>query len=216
MPTNNRPLISAAKAPQNSNHALLQPALGLPAIAPAAIPYMGFLPTNPLPPLSTIPNDASASRSYLHTPDVFRHRKFRSGKWIPEEEKYAELVIEEFEKGRITGCENGCTLRSYLSQKLHCAPMRISKKFAGKGIGKMVYVSKMNVAQTKEQEVAHQKLRDKVQRAQEKFYQAVFPQNESVGVGSVSTRLRLRSTMIQYSHDCCFVATLLLSRWVVS
>ena len=53
------------------------------------------------------------------------------------------MLIEEFEKGTILDCENGCTLRAYLSRKLHCAPMRISKKYAGKSIGKHVFLSRI-------------------------------------------------------------------------
>lgn len=63
---------------------------------------------------------------------IFDTMKLRRGKWTSEEEAYAELLINEFEKGTVDGCENGCTLRSFLSKKLHCAPMRISKKYAGK------------------------------------------------------------------------------------
>lgn len=58
--------------------------------------------------------------------------KVRRGKWTQEEESYADFLIEHFEKGTVDGCENGCTLRAFLSRKLHCAPMRISKKYAGK------------------------------------------------------------------------------------
>ena len=60
-----------------------------------------------------------------------------------EEERFANALIEEFEKGTIQDCENGCTLRAYLSRKLHCAPMRISKKYAGKSIGKHVFLSRI-------------------------------------------------------------------------
>lgn len=98
----------------------------------------------------------------------------RSGKWTPEEETYANILIELFETGEVdkfehhlrnnhinnirekeeyqqqqqkhlphnTEISNGMTLRSYLSRKLFCSPMRISKKFAGKGIGKRVYMSR--------------------------------------------------------------------------
>ena len=65
-------------------------------------------------------------------------------KHTQEEEHYANALIEEFEKGTIIDCENGCTLRSYLSRKLNCAPMRISKKYAGKSIGKHVFLSRMS------------------------------------------------------------------------
>jgi len=91
----------------------------------------------------------------------------RSGKWTPEEEMYANILIALFEEGRVDEFEqstegdnnnnessegekqppkfritNGMTMRAYLSQKLFCSPMRISKKFAGRGIGKLVYTSK--------------------------------------------------------------------------
>jgi hypothetical protein len=131
-------------------------------------------------PLSRIPENgansaqSSSTRPLLHTPEIFLNRKLRSGKWIPQEEMYAERLIELFEKGRIAGCENGCTLRWYLSQKLHCAPMRISKKFAGKGIGKMVYVSKMNHP-SGSHDADQEELLKRVEEVQEKYYQAVCP-----------------------------------------
>ena len=83
----------------------------------------------------------------------------RSGKWTAIEEQYVNILIELFEEGRIdeyekrmdsnidkmklpkVKIENGMTLRAYLSRKLFCSPMRISKKFAGRGIGKLVYMS---------------------------------------------------------------------------
>lgn len=61
----------------------------------------------------------------------------RSGKWSGEEETFANQLVIDFETGALTDCEDGCTLRSYLARKLNCAPMRISKKFAGRCIGKV-------------------------------------------------------------------------------
>ena len=61
----------------------------------------------------------------------------RSGKWTCEEENFANRLIIEFEAGSLQDCEEGCTLRSYLARRLRCAPMRISKKFAGRCIGKV-------------------------------------------------------------------------------
>eukprot|EP00557_Chaetoceros_sp_GSL56_P013280 CAMPEP_0176476774 /NCGR_PEP_ID=MMETSP0200_2-20121128/241_1 /TAXON_ID=947934 /ORGANISM="Chaetoceros sp., Strain GSL56" /LENGTH=718 /DNA_ID=CAMNT_0017872485 /DNA_START=560 /DNA_END=2716 /DNA_ORIENTATION=- len=78
------------------------------------------------------------------TPSIFQNTPLRRGKWTVEEETYANAIIETFEKGTLQGCENGCTLRSYLSRKLHCQPMRISKKYAGKSIGKQVFLSRLN------------------------------------------------------------------------
>ena len=46
-------------------------------------------------------------------------------------------MISDFEAGLLP-LENGATLRAYLSEKLNCNPMRISKKFAGdKCLGKV-------------------------------------------------------------------------------
>jgi hypothetical protein len=63
----------------------------------------------------------------------------RAGKWTQEEEIFANNLIRAFESGTLDDCEEGKSLRSYLAKKLHCAPMRISKKFAGKCIGKLIY-----------------------------------------------------------------------------
>jgi hypothetical protein len=63
----------------------------------------------------------------------------RKGKWTQEEENYANLIISLFNQGRLPILA-GTTLRSYLSEKLRCDPMRITKKYAGtSSIGKQVY-----------------------------------------------------------------------------
>ena len=61
----------------------------------------------------------------------------RVGKWTLEEEHFAKKLIDQFEAGTLTDCQAGTTLRCYLSKRLNCDPMRISKKFAGKSIGKV-------------------------------------------------------------------------------
>lgn len=63
----------------------------------------------------------------------------RSGKWTSEEEKYADALVEHFENGTLVDCENGDTLRAYLARTLDCMPMRVSKKFAGRCIGKHAF-----------------------------------------------------------------------------
>jgi hypothetical protein len=45
------------------------------------------------------------------------------GKWPIEEEIYANRLVVEFAAGVLEDCEDGTTLRSYLSTKLRCAPM---------------------------------------------------------------------------------------------
>ena len=54
----------------------------------------------------------------------------RKGKWTTEEELYANKIIDLFNKG-LLNVSSGTTLRSYLSDRLSCDPMRITKKFAG-------------------------------------------------------------------------------------
>jgi hypothetical protein len=62
--------------------------------------------------------------------------KLRAGKWTPEEERFTEELIKRFDNGSLSDCEDGTTLRSYLSMKLNCIPMRVSKKYGGLCIGK--------------------------------------------------------------------------------
>ncbi|KAJ1420808.1 hypothetical protein B484DRAFT_332962, partial [Ochromonadaceae sp. CCMP2298] len=63
----------------------------------------------------------------------------RKGKWTVEEENYANKIIDLFNQGMLPIIA-GTTLRTYLSDKLRCDPMRITKKFAGAScIGKQVF-----------------------------------------------------------------------------
>ncbi len=137
----------------------------LPAIgAPGAIPPGSFY-------------QMTAAIKASEVPPVFRDRPQRSGKWTREEEVYAELLIELFEKGHIDE-RNGCTLRSFLSRKLHCAPMRISKKYAGKGIGKMVFLSKSSfrgIADGIGSPSYHLNIQ-RLRQAEATFYRSCFPE----------------------------------------
>ena len=66
-------------------------------------------------------------------------RKLRRGKWTVEEEAYVARVIQDFNSGYLDA-PAGTTLRTYLSEKLQCDPMRITKKFTGDAcIGKRVF-----------------------------------------------------------------------------
>lgn len=111
-------------------------------------------PPHPVAPRPSTSNNtvaapsSSSNKAGIKNPPIhpsFQNRKLRAGKWIKEEEEYAEALIQLFEKGLVDDADNGLTLRAYLSRKLHCAPMRISKKFAGKGIGKTVFLGKSSV-----------------------------------------------------------------------
>ncbi|KAI9912990.1 hypothetical protein PsorP6_006772 [Peronosclerospora sorghi] len=63
----------------------------------------------------------------------------RKGKWTEEESQYAARLTYYFKEGLLP-LERGTMLRLYLSQKLNCEPMRITKKFTGgECIGKQVF-----------------------------------------------------------------------------
>ncbi|GMF11821.1 unnamed protein product [Phytophthora lilii] len=63
----------------------------------------------------------------------------RKGKWTEEESRYATQLTNYFKEGLLP-LERGTMLRLYLSQKLNCEPMRITKKFTGgECIGKQVF-----------------------------------------------------------------------------
>ena len=65
--------------------------------------------------------------------------RLRRGKWTVEEEAYVARVIQDFNSGYLNA-PPGTTLRTYLSDKLNCDPMRITKKFTGDScIGKRVF-----------------------------------------------------------------------------
>lgn len=70
----------------------------------------------------------------------------RSGKWPAEEEAYALQVIGDF-KQSLLPLKEGDTLRAYLSDELHCIPMRVTKKFTGQNsVGKQVFKPLMALA----------------------------------------------------------------------
>lgn len=73
----------------------------------------------------------TTTTTQLGTPPFFQTMAKRRGKWTAAEEEYALFMVKAFERGTLRECDNGITLRSFLSRKLHCAPMRISKKYAG-------------------------------------------------------------------------------------
>ena len=79
-------------------------------------------------------SSSSASSSKTKKPNGLRR-----GKWTPEEESYANRLIQEFKSGLLP-LTDGTTLRTFLSKLLNCDPMRISKKFVGSNcIGKQVF-----------------------------------------------------------------------------
>ena len=82
---------------------------------------------------------ATSSTQPMTVPTSSQNDSLRRGKWTPEEEEYVSRVISDFNAGFLKA-PPGTTLRSYLSEKLNCDPMRITKKFTGElAIGKRVF-----------------------------------------------------------------------------
>ena len=100
------------------------------------------LPTGVSNPVSPSSIDDDASKQTVDGPETSSTKpndSLRRGKWTPEEEESVSRVISDFNAGFLKA-PPGTTLRSYLSEKLNCDPMRITKKFTGElAIGKRVF-----------------------------------------------------------------------------
>ncbi|CAN0423772.1 unnamed protein product, partial [Ectocarpus fasciculatus] len=99
----------------------------------------------------------------------------RRGKWTPEEEKYANRLIQEFKAGLLP-LTDGTTLRTFLSIMLNCDPMRISKKFVGSNcIGKQVFRRQQGVDEDSSplSEEAMDKSRAELAELERKFLERV-------------------------------------------
>ena len=150
--------------------------------------------------------------------------KLRSGKWLPEEEEYAMLLVQLFEQGLLTDLEKGTTLRSFLARRLHCAPMRISKKFAGRGIGKMSYTQNNAalVLQAQQQQQRHPPqpmILQKLQQTEDNFHRAIFPSTAPRFSSPIQVHERRRSSTVRLLLSlpvcvwcvCCFLRCVLHS-----
>ncbi|OWZ14459.1 hypothetical protein PHMEG_00012066 [Phytophthora megakarya] len=82
-------------------------------------------------------SSSTGSASVISTPSTSPVRTFRrSGPWSRDEEVYAAALIDCFFKG-ILDIAEGTTLRAFLSSRLCCNPMRISKKLASECIAEI-------------------------------------------------------------------------------
>ncbi|KAL3656308.1 hypothetical protein V7S43_018880 [Phytophthora oleae] len=110
---------------------------------------------------STASVSSTGTASVTSTPSASPVRAFRrSGPWSHDEEVYAAALIDSFFKGVLDVTE-GTTLRSFLSSRLCCNPMRISKKLASEAIaeipipkklGSSTYVRNVEVTQEEQDE----------------------------------------------------------------
>ncbi|KAJ8554682.1 hypothetical protein ON010_g9804 [Phytophthora cinnamomi] len=115
---------------------------------------------------------STGTASVVSTPSASPVRYFRrSGPWSHDEEVFAAALIDCFFKG-ILDIAEGTTLRAFLSARLCCNPMRISKKLASESIaeiripkklGSSTYVRHGGVTMDEhlEAEEALQKLQDR-------------------------------------------------------
>ncbi|KAG7377744.1 hypothetical protein PHYPSEUDO_011056 [Phytophthora pseudosyringae] len=86
---------------------------------------------------STASVSSTGTASVTSTPSASPVRSFRrSGPWSHDEEVYAAALIDCFFKGVLDIAE-GTTLRAFLSSRLSCNPMRISKKLASECIAEI-------------------------------------------------------------------------------
>ena len=90
------------------------------------------------------PQSRHQHRSTDSSPSIPSKTFIRKGKWSREEEAFAEQLIKEFTAGTVD-CKNGTTLRSFLAKRLNCTGMRISKKFAGKNKGNLIFIGRSNL-----------------------------------------------------------------------
>ena len=94
---------------------------------------------------SVVPMKIGETLHSLSIADDKQPQNFRRGKWTTEEEAFAARLIRDFDAGLLP-LENGATLRAFLSKKLNCSAMRISKKFAGeKCLGKQIFTRRPGV-----------------------------------------------------------------------
>mmetsp|Transcript_23320 Transcript_23320/g.50708 ORF Transcript_23320/g.50708 Transcript_23320/m.50708 type:complete len:769 (-) Transcript_23320:3485-5791(-) len=111
----------------------------------------------------------------------------RRGKWTPEEEAYANRLIQEFKAGLLP-LTDGTTLRTFLSKLLNCDPMRISKKFVGSNcIGKQVFRRRTaDINRLTPEQI--QQSRSELSELERRFLERVAQTNrvKSSGVGSAS------------------------------
>jgi hypothetical protein len=113
------PVIPATPSPSDESMELDEPTASPSRVAP------------PAPRSKMDEYDASLGAAAARGQAEAQHKTpLRKGKWTQEEELFAEAIIREFRRGMLA-LPRGTTLRSYLAKKLHCDPMRISKKFAG-------------------------------------------------------------------------------------
>lgn len=154
----------------------------------------------------TISSHAYGGLDYVNGDDspTGLHGPLRKGKWTNEEEKYANKIISYFNKG-LLGIACGTTLRSYLSEKLNCDPMRITKKFAGAScIGKQVYQPAEESSVTT---ATIMKIEGELKELEQAFLKRLFSKSgghsgsfNSLDMEDYTANIRSRGSSVSYSN----------------
>lgn len=114
--------------------------------------------------LELFPSAVKSSKSRTRT---------RNGKWTPEEEAYVHALLHSFLHGYLF-CANGTSVRTALSKSLHCSPMRLSKKFQKRPLGKHSFrLPETRRIHVGEAHLAHQKILSALEVA---FHQSIQQQ----------------------------------------
>ncbi|TMW63257.1 hypothetical protein Poli38472_002198 [Pythium oligandrum] len=70
--------------------------------------------------------------------DMNEQVESRSGKWTRAEEKFIEVILQEFDRNSFA-LANGTPVRLVLAKLLNCSTMRLSKKFQKNALGKRTF-----------------------------------------------------------------------------
>ncbi|TMW59411.1 hypothetical protein Poli38472_004480 [Pythium oligandrum] len=95
-------------------------------------------------PVRSIKHEADSTPT-SKSPKALQPVYTRSGPWSRQEEEYAAALIDAFFRG-ILDLPEGTTLRAFLTSRLGCNPMRISKKLASENIADVKIPKKLGSA----------------------------------------------------------------------
>lgn len=113
---------------------------------------------------------ASADRLTGVCATLFRIISLSKSIVVPQEEEYANRLIQEFKSGLLP-LTDGTTLRTFLSKLLNCDPMRISKKFVGGNcIGKQASKEKIVRGVNKKENTNTCRRGGTIQRSSTKYF----------------------------------------------
>uniref|UniRef100_K3WW19 Uncharacterized protein n=1 Tax=Globisporangium ultimum (strain ATCC 200006 / CBS 805.95 / DAOM BR144) TaxID=431595 RepID=K3WW19_GLOUD len=135
----------------------------------------------------------------------------RSGPWSREEEVYAASLIDCFFKGVLDIAE-GTTLRAFLSSRLCCNPMRISKKLASewiadikipKKLGSSTFVRRGSLTPVEhtEHEEALRKLQQAYLHSEASNSTGMIKEEDSVAVKKKTGRKHPRQEAVPQNND---------------